>query len=42
MLLKLYPKISYSVQDTTISITTGSVLEVNKIVKTLKKCTFRA
>lgn len=30
MLLKRYPNLSYSVQDTTIFITIGSVLEVNK------------
>lgn len=31
MLLKLYPKIIYSVPDATIFITPGSVFEVNKI-----------
>lgn len=41
MLLKLYPFISYSVYDTTISITPGSVFEVNKIVKAYKINKFR-
>ena len=33
MLLKRYPNLSYSVQDTTIFITIGSVLEVNKQIE---------
>ena len=40
MLFKLYPKFSYSVPDTTIFITLGSVLEVIKIRQSLKKSTF--
>lgn len=42
MLYKLYPKISYSVLDTTIFITLGSVLEVIKIRQSLEKSTFWA
>jgi len=36
MLYSLYPKIDYSVLDTMISITIGSVLRYKKIVKALK------
>lgn len=42
MLYKLYLKISYSALDATISITIGSVLEVNKIRQSLEKLTFWA
>ena len=40
MLYEVNPKINYSVSDTAIFITHGSVLEVNKIRQSLEKSIF--